>query len=101
MAGFVQIMEFDTSRIEELEAFSKKMHEERGDALLASRATITADRDRSGHYYIVVEFDSFEVAMRNSNDPETAKYAAQMGEFLDGPPTFHNLDVVMVMETGK
>ena len=25
MAGFVQIMEFDTSRIEELEAFSKKM----------------------------------------------------------------------------
>lgn len=40
MAGFVQIMEFDTSRIEELEAFSKKMQEERGDALLASRATI-------------------------------------------------------------
>ncbi len=39
--------------------------------------------------------------MRNSNDPQTAKYAAQMGEFLDGPPTFHNLDVVMVMETGN
>jgi uncharacterized protein (DUF1330 family) len=97
MAGFVQIMEFDTSRIEELEAFSKQMAEERGDALLSSRATVTADRDHPGHYFIIVEFDSYEMAMQNSNDPETGKYAAQMGEFLDGPPTFHNLDVRYVM----
>lgn len=97
MAGFVQIMEFDTSRIEEWEAFSKKMAEERGDGLLASRATVTADRDRPGHYFIIVEFDSYELAMQNSNDPETGKYAVRMGEFLDGPPTFHNLDVRYVM----
>ncbi len=45
MPGFVQIMEIETSRIEEVEAFSKKMQEERGDALLASRATVTQDPD--------------------------------------------------------
>lgn len=93
MAGFVQIMEFDTSRIDELEEFTTRMREERGDALLATKATVTSDRDRPNHYFIIVEFNSYEEAMKNSNDPETGKYAAQMGEFFDGPPTFHNLDV--------
>ncbi len=98
MPGFVQIMEFDTSRIDEVEALSKKMQEERGDALLASKATITEDRDRRGHYYVIVEFDSYEEAMKNSNDPVTGKYSEQMGELLDGPPAFHNLDVITVTE---
>lgn len=96
MAGFVQIMEIETSRIEEVEALSKKMQEERGDALLASRATVTQDRDRAGRYFIIVEFDSYEQAMKNSNDPVTGKYAQQMGALLDGPPRFYNLDVRMV-----
>jgi len=97
MPGFVQIMEFDTSRIEEVEALSKQLQEERGDALLASRATVTEDRDRRGHYFVIVEFDSYEDAMRNSNDPATDKYAETMAGMLDGRPTFHNLDVRMVM----
>ena len=97
MPGFVQIMEFETSRIEDVEALSNKMQEERGDALLASKATITEDRDRHGHYFVIVEFDSYEEAMRNSNDPVTGKYSEQMGALLDGPPKFHNLDVRSVM----
>ena len=97
MPGFVQIMEIETSRIQELEAFAKKMQEERGDALLASRATITQDRDRAGRYFIIVEFDSYEQAMKNSTDPVTSRYAEQLGALLDGPPTFHNLDVRMIM----
>ena len=96
MPGFMQIMEIETSRIDEVEAFAKKMQEERGDALLASKATITQDRDRAGHYFIIVEFDSYEQAMKNSNDPVTSRYAEQMGVLLDGPPRFYNLDVRMV-----
>ncbi len=96
MAGFAQIMEIETSRIEEVEALPKKMREERGDALLASRATVTQDRDRAGRYFIIVEFDSCEQAMKNSNDPATGKYAQQMGALLDGPPRFCNLDMRMV-----
>jgi uncharacterized protein (DUF1330 family) len=99
MPGFVQIMELKTSRIDEVEALSKRMQEERGGALLATKATITADRDRPDHYLVIVEFDSYEEAMKNSNDPETNKYAEQMGTLLEGPPKFYNLDVRSVMET--
>jgi len=38
--------------------------------------------------------------MRNSNDPVTSKYAQQMGELLEGPPRFLDLDVREVMEIG-
>jgi len=98
MPGFVQIMEFDTSRIEEVEALSKRMQNERGPALLATKATVTEDRDTPGHYLVVVEFDSYEEAMRNSNDPVTSKYAEEMTALLDSPPRFHNLEVRMVMD---
>jgi len=74
------------------------MREERGDDFLAVRSTITEDRERRGHYYVVVEFDSYEEAMKNSEDPATGKFSAMMTELLDGAPTFHNLDVVSVME---
>jgi hypothetical protein len=90
-------MELKTSRIDEVEALSKKLQEERGDALLATKATVTADRDRPGYYLVIVEFDSYEEAMRNSNDPATSKYAAEMSTLLDQPPKFYNLDVRFVM----
>jgi len=97
MPKFIQLMEFTSSRYDEVEAFSKRMQEERGDALLATRGTITEDRDNPGHYIVIVEFDSYEEAMKNSNDPETARYASEMGQLLDGPPSFRNLDVRHVM----
>ena len=65
MPGFVQIMEIKTSRIEELEALVKKMQEEQGDSLLSTRAVLTADRDRPGYYFAIIEFDSYEEAMKN------------------------------------
>jgi hypothetical protein len=98
MSGFIQIMECDTSRIDEVEALSRRLQEEQGDKLLATKATIAEDRDRRGHYFIIVEFDSYEEAMKNSNDPATDKYAGLLVELLDGTPDFRNLDVVSVME---
>lgn len=100
MAGFVQIMEFDTSRIEEVEALSTRMQAERGDALLASKATVTEDRDRPGHYFVIIEFPSYEEAMKNSSDPVTDRYSKEMSALLDGPPRFHNLNVRTVMNVG-
>ena len=97
MPAFVQIMEISTSRYDEFQAFTKKMQDERGDALLANKATVTADRDNPGKFFIIVEFSSYEEAMKNSNDPETTRYAQQMMSLLDGPPIFHNLDVLETM----
>jgi hypothetical protein len=93
MPGFVQIMEIKTSRIDELEALVKKMQEERGDSLLSTRAVLTADRDRPGYYVNIIEFNTYEEAMNNSNDPATSEFAKEMGALLEGPPKFYNLDV--------
>jgi quinol monooxygenase YgiN len=97
MPGFVQIMEFDTSKIEEVDALGRKLQVELGDKFLAQKATTTEDRERPGHYCVVVEFDSYEDAKNNSENPLTSKYSEEMRALLDGPPTFRNLDVRTVM----
>ena len=93
MPGFVQIMEIKTSRIEEVEALVTKMQEEHGDSLLSTRAVLTADRDRPGYYVNIIEFNSYEDAMKNSTDPIITKMAKEMGAMLDRPPMFYNLEV--------
>ena len=50
------------------------------------RISATADRDRPGTYFTIVEFDSYESAMENSNRPETSEFAAKMAALCDGPP---------------
>ena len=97
MPGFIQIMEFETSKIDELETLMKTFQEERGDALLATKATITEDRARPGHYLVIVEFDSYEEAMKNSNDPVTSEYAEKMTALLTGQQIFHDLNVRSVI----
>jgi hypothetical protein len=97
--GFVQIVEFKTSRIDEVKALSAKMEAERGDTLLATRAMYTADRDRPGYYLAIIEFNSYEEAMENSNHPATAEMAKNMAALADGPPRFYNLDLIQVMKS--
>jgi hypothetical protein len=97
MPGFVQIMEFETTRIDELEALMKQYQEDRGDALLASKATLTEDRNRPGHYFAIIEFDSYDEAMKNSNDSVTSEMAEKMSALLNGPQIFHDLDVRTVL----
>lgn len=93
MAGFVQIIEFTTTQIDEVKALGEEM-QNRPDAGLVVRGTFTADRDRPNTYLNVIEFESYESAMENSNRPETSAFAARMAELCDGPPTFRNLDVL-------
>lgn len=95
MAGFVQIIEFQTSRIDEVRALGDKFRSEReaaGDAAPV-RLTFTQDRDRPGYYLNIVEFPSYDVAMENSNRPETSEFSAKLAQLCDAPPTFRNLDI--------
>ncbi|WP_353711125.1 hypothetical protein [Arthrobacter sp. K5] len=94
MAGFVQIIEFQTSRIEEVEALGRPSRTEGTTAPTFRRIIATADRDRPGTYFTIVEFDSYESAMENSNRPETSDFAAKVAALCDGPPVFRNLDVL-------
>ena len=91
MARFVQIIEMKTSRIDEVDAL---VAERRGSATMPmERAILTADRDRPGYYLSILEFDSYEEAMENSQKAETGELASRMAALMDEPPKFYNLDV--------
>lgn len=90
---FVQIVEFRASDIDAVRerghAYEQEMGGDRGGA-----ATVCADRDNPGRYFIIGRFGSFDEAMKNSEDPRTQALAADMAKLADGPPTFYNLDVI-------
>lgn len=92
--GFVQIIEFRTSRPDEVVALGEKWMEETQGRNTLVRELVGADRDEPGRYMLIVEFDSYEAAMQNSALPETQKVATTMAELCDGPPSFRNLDVI-------
>lgn len=92
MAGFVQVIEIKTSRIDEVDALVDEIRA-RGGTMPMTRATMTADRDRPGYYLSILEFDSYEQAMENSEKPETTEMAGKMASLCDEAPKFYNLDV--------
>ena len=95
MAGFIQIIEYQTTRFDEVQKLGEDYREEamsRGTA--PERVTITKNRDMDNSYVTIAEFASYDVAMANSNDPATHQFAEAMGKLCDGPPNFYNLDRV-------
>lgn len=92
MSGFVQVIEWRTSKIDEVKALNDEWRE-RFPEMGPTRILACSDRDKEGAYLTIVEFPSYEVAMKNSEDPATSEFAERMGALCDGPPTFHNLDV--------
>lgn len=94
MAGFIQIIEFQTSRIDEMQALAQERRPQLDADTAPRRVTWTADRDRPGYYLAIAEFDSYEVAMANSNRPEVSEFSAELGKLCEAPPKFYNLDVV-------
>lgn len=97
MSGFVQIIEWRTSRIDEVNKFIEEWRQ-RFPEMGPSRVLECADRDNEGQYMSVVEFPSYEEAMRNNDDPATKEFTDGMMALSDGPPTFHNLDVIKLHE---
>ena len=91
---FIQIIEYETSRIEELNAALDGWLEATKGKRASTRGVQTKDRDASNTYVQIVEFPSYEEAMANSNLPETGEFSAKLASLCDGPPTFRNLDVV-------
>ena len=94
MAGFVQIVDYQTSRFDEVKQLGDDYREQakaRGGG--PDRVTVTKSRDRDNTYLTIAEFSSYEAAMANSNHPSTQELSEAMGKLCDGPPTFYNLDV--------
>lgn len=58
------------------------------------RARLLKDRDREDTYAILVEFSSHEEAMRNSERPETARWAERLWHAAEGDVSYRDWDVL-------
>ena len=97
MAGFAQIIEWKSSRIDEVDKLMQEWREQFPE-MGPTRILMGADRENPNSYVTVVEFESYEAAMKNSEDPATSKFSERVGALCDGPPTFRNLDVTRLEE---
>jgi quinol monooxygenase YgiN len=91
---FVQIIEFQSSKIDEIIELGDEWAAKTGGAKTATREILGGDRDKPGTYLMMIEFPSYEAAMKNNDLPETAQIAEAMAKLSDGPPIFRNLDVL-------
>jgi hypothetical protein len=91
---FVQIMEFKTSRIDEIDALEQKWKSATEGRRTLARDMKARDRDRPNTYMLIAEFDSYEEAMKNNDLPETKEIAEAMAKLADGEITFRNLDIL-------
>ena len=96
--AFVQIIELETTRPDDVEALVSEWRAKTEGARKAHRGTFTKDRDRPNTYVQIVEFPSYEDAMANSELPETASFAEKLRTLCDGPLLFRNLDVRSIEE---
>jgi hypothetical protein len=96
--SFIQIIEFTTSRADEVNTLLDEWLEKTRGKRTATRGTQCRDRDRADAFVQIVEFPSYDAAMANSALPETAEVAARLAELCDGPPTFRNLEVSRDMQ---
>jgi hypothetical protein len=91
---FVQIIEFRSSRIDEIYRLMDDWLASTEGSRIPTRGLVTRDRDRDGTYVQIVEFPSYERAMENSDRADTTAFAEAMAKLCDGPAVFRNLDVV-------
>jgi hypothetical protein len=98
MAGFVQIIQYKTSKFDEMQKLIDKFREDTAGKRTNTRGMSCRDRDNAGTFMNIVEFPSYEAAMKNNDLPETAALAGEMQKLADGPPTFYNLDLERVEE---
>ena len=94
--GFIQVLEFKTSKFDEFEKLHEQwMADTEGKRTVVSEH-ICRDRDNPNTYVVIVEFASYEEALKNNDLPATATIAASMAALADEPPTFRNLDLIRV-----
>jgi steroid delta-isomerase-like uncharacterized protein len=91
---FVQLIDCKTSRFEEFDRLMDTWVEQTKGKRTATHSVIGKDRSDASHFVEIVEFPSYEEAMRNSNLPETDKIFREMVALCDEMPTFTDLDVV-------
>ena len=93
MAKFIQIIEYKTSRIDEVDKTLDEFITSTQGKRMTSHVYATTDRDQPNTYMDIVEFPSYAAAQKNNDLPETGQISEKLAKLCDGPPKFRNLDV--------
>ncbi len=91
---FVQIVEFQTTRLDDILALDQKWRNATTGKRTATAMTIAKDRDKPDTYVMLIEFPSYEAAQQNNDLPETQSIAQEMQQLSSAPAVFRNLDVI-------
>jgi quinol monooxygenase YgiN len=91
---FVQIVEFKTKKIDEVQKLDQEWKAATEGKRTVERVVVCKDRDDPDRYFIVAQFPSYDAAQKNNELPETQEFAQKQMALADGPPTFYNLDVI-------
>jgi hypothetical protein len=99
---FVQIVDFETERLDEMEQLlqqaGERMSGGTGDSPI--HRMLLKDRDTPNRYLSVIEFESYDGAMRNSEAPETTELAEQLAALCTRAPRFTNCDLLDSSDLG-
>jgi hypothetical protein len=90
----VLIIEFRTSDVEGVRRIDEEWRRATEGRRTVRRELLARDHSDPDRYFAVVFFDSYESAMANSSLPETKASAEQYMKVSDGPPVFHDLDIL-------
>jgi hypothetical protein len=92
---FVQVIEFTTTKWDEIRAIGEEFSQARqsGGGPKPISILFVKDRDRPNTYRTVARFASYEEAMENSNREDTSQMAQRISALCD-EQTFHNFDVI-------
>ena len=69
---FVQIIDFETERIDEMRQLAEEAERRYAGRRTPDHRYVLKDRNKPNHYLVLIEFDSYEEAMRNSDDRRRA-----------------------------
>ncbi|MES9538302.1 hypothetical protein [Actinomadura sp. NPDC000600] len=92
--SFVQIIDYRTERQDEMDGLFDEWASISEGKRTATHELHTHDREDPSHFVDIVEFPSYEEAMRNSDLPETRRLAGEMEALCSDGPRFLNLDVM-------
>lgn len=90
---FVQIIDYETEKRDEMNRLLDEWMKETEGRRVTTKAIMAHDRDNPKHYVDIIEFPSYEVAMKNSNMPQTDAFAKKMTALCSSGPKYINLDV--------
>jgi quinol monooxygenase YgiN len=100
-SNFVQVIDFQTDRIDEMRSLARNMEQRFGSTEHGPmRQVVLKDRNQPGRYLEVLVFKSRDDAMRTGQSPETSKFAEQMAALCSRPPAILDCDIVEMNEVG-